>query len=121
MKLAPAPLMKWAAPVLAWLVPLVEFLIVGLLVIGLYVERWQFAGFYASFFLMLVFQIYILIMLFSGSKLPCTCGGIVSKMSWTQHLWFNGLFMLIAAVPVILHHQLFFYYFLNISRFRRRM
>lgn len=119
MRLAPAPLMAWAAPLLAWLVPVVEFLIVGLLVMGLYVERWWFTGFYASFFLLLVFQIYIIVMLFSGAKLPCTCGGIISKMSWTQHLWFNGAFMLVAALPVIMHYKRFFYYLLNISRFRK--
>lgn len=119
MRLAPAPLMAWAAPVLAWLLPMVEFLIVGMLIVGLYSERYRFVGFYASFFLLLIFQVYIFIMLFSGSKLPCTCGGIISKMSWTQHLWYNGAFMLVAVLPVIMHYKRFFYYLLNIFRFRK--
>jgi putative oxidoreductase len=119
MRLVPAAMMVWAAPILAWLVPAVEFLIVGMLIIGQYVKQWRFAGFYSAFFLLLTFQVYIGSMLLSDSKLPCTCGGIVSQMSWRQHLWFNAVFMLIAAVPILLHYKL--YYLLNISRPRERV
>jgi len=101
MRLAPVPFMRWAAPILAWLVPLMELGIVAMLVGGLFKERWRLAGFFSSFCLLLSFQIYISMMMLSGSKLPCTCGGLVSSLSWGYHLLLNWGFMLIAAVPIL--------------------
>jgi len=40
-------------------------------------------------------------MLLSGQHLPCTCGGIISKMSWKQHLGFNALFILVGLIGII--------------------
>ena len=102
MRLSPTPLMGWAAPVLSWLVPIIELLIVTALLF----DRCRVAGLYASLVLLAVFEIYITMMLLSGSKLPCTCGGIISRMSWTRHLWFNAACMLIAGVPIILKKHL---------------
>jgi hypothetical protein len=102
MRLAPAPLMHTLAPILAWLLPLIELLIVCLLITGLFKDKWHHVGFLASFFLLLSFQIYIITMLLSGRELPCTCGGFVSTMSWTTHLWFNGSFMAVSITPVLL-------------------
>jgi len=25
--------------------------------------------------------------------MPCGCGGVIEKMSWIQHLWFNLIFL----------------------------
>jgi hypothetical protein len=97
MKLAPAPLIQNMAEILGWLVPLVEFTIVGLLV----KDKLRKTGLYASFLLLLSFQIYISVMLLSGLELPCTCGGLISKLQWKEHLVFNAVFMLIAASPFI--------------------
>ncbi|MGY0035165.1 MauE/DoxX family redox-associated membrane protein [Pedobacter sp. NJ-S-72] len=58
-------------------------------------------GFYASFLLLFTFEIYIAIMLLSGEKLPCTCGGIISQMGWKTHLVFNAVFMIISILPTI--------------------
>jgi len=102
MQLAPVPLMHTLAPILAWLLPLLELLVVGLLITGLFKDKWQFTGFFAAFFLLLSFQLYITVMLISGLKLPCTCGGLISGMSWVAHLWFNGAFMTIALLPALL-------------------
>ena len=113
MRLSPAPMVAWAAPVLGWFVPLIEIVIVA----ALCFERWRVAGLHASLFLLLIFEVYIVTMLLSGSKLPCTCGGIVSKMSWTQHLWFNLAFMLVAAAPVVLKKS---QTQMNIQRVRKR-
>jgi hypothetical protein len=44
--------------------------------------------------------IYIAIMLLSGSHLPCTCGGIISDVGWKEHLYFNGLFIIISILSI---------------------
>ncbi|MBB5440614.1 hypothetical protein HDC92_004317 [Pedobacter sp. AK017] len=96
MKAAPMPFMKNAATLLAVLVPLTEFTIVGMLL----TDIWRKRGLIASFFLLLLFQIYIAGMLLSGLELPCSCGGVISKLNWKEHLVFNAAFMLIAIAPL---------------------
>lgn len=86
MQLVPLPLMKLAAPVLGWVVPQLEIVIVLMLLF----ERYRRMGLICSFFLLLAFEIYISGMLLSGLDLPCTCGGLISKLQWRQHLVFNG-------------------------------
>ena len=97
MKLAPLPLMKMMAPLFGWLLPMME----GLVVFALFFTRYRLKGLYAAVTLLLVFEIYITGMLLSGLDLPCTCGGIISKLSWKQHLVFNALFIIIGIIPII--------------------
>lgn len=83
---------------LAWAVPSFEVLI-GLL---LFIPRTMLIGLYASFTLMMVFTNYIAIMLVSGGKIPCSCGGILQNMTWFEHLIFNILFATIAILGIIM-------------------
>lgn len=99
MKLSPVKLMARWAEVLGWLVPLVELFIVGLLLL----KEFRTAALYLSFFLLLAFEIYILAMLFSGLSLPCTCGGVISRLGWKGHLVFNAAFMIVAALPIFMN------------------
>jgi len=92
--------MHWAAPILGWLMPSVEMLLVIMLAIGIIESKYQTVGIYASLILLLSFEIYISGMLLSGMRLPCTCGGIISKMSWKQHLVFNGIFIIFSAIAI---------------------
>ncbi|MBE9599837.1 MauE/DoxX family redox-associated membrane protein [Pedobacter sp. MC2016-24] len=106
MQLAPVPLMKLAGPVLGWLVPAVELLLVLLLL----KDKFRIVGLWSSFFLLLVFEIYITVMLSSGLHLPCTCGGLISKLQWKEHLIFNAIFMLVALFPMAytwINHKFF--------------
>ncbi|MES2060462.1 MAG: MauE/DoxX family redox-associated membrane protein [Bacteroidota bacterium] len=100
MRLAPVPLMKIAAPVLGWLVPAVEFTLSIVLAVGMFVPSIKIKALKASAFLLVAFEIYIIIMLLSGSHLPCTCGGIISTMGWKQHLFFNAFFILAAYFSI---------------------
>lgn len=100
MRLAPLPFMHWAAPILGWLMPSIEMLLVIMLAIGIIESKYQTVGIYASLILLLSFEIYISGMLLSGMRLPCTCGGIISKMSWKQHLVFNGIFIIFSAIAI---------------------
>lgn len=97
MQLAPVPLMKHLAPVLGIAVPVTELVLVGLL----FSERFRKTGLWLSFLLLLSFTIYISLMLLSGLTLPCTCGGLISKLGWRQHLIFNAAFMLISLLPFL--------------------
>jgi len=97
MQLAPVPLMKHLAPMLGIAVPVIELVLVGLL----FTERFRKIGLWLSFLLLLSFTLYISLMLLSGLRLPCTCGGLISKLGWRQHLVFNAFFMLVSLFPFI--------------------
>jgi hypothetical protein len=47
---------------------------------------------------MAAFTGYIGFMLLSNIELPCSCGGVISSLSWKNHLVFNILFLLLASV-----------------------
>lgn len=79
-------------------IPAVEILITVLLV----VNRTRLFGLYLSFFLMTLFTGYIWLMLTYAPDLPCSCGGIISSMSWRQHLWFNAGVSLLTVVALVL-------------------
>lgn len=100
MRLAPLSLMYSWAPIIAWVVPTVELILVVLL----YLDRTRLLGMVGSFLLMMSFQGYIiwikLLHIQTGVKLPCTCGGIISKMSWTTHLLFNAVFVFLLGLSI---------------------
>lgn len=93
-----SPLITRYAHILSWMVPISEFIIVMLL----FVPSFRLVGLYASFSLMFAFTIYIAFVLTLGSNVPCSCGGILGKMGWTEHLIFNIVFTLLALFGIIL-------------------
>ncbi|HUC82975.1 MAG TPA: MauE/DoxX family redox-associated membrane protein [Flavisolibacter sp.] len=94
--IAQSPLLADTASVFSVAVPIIELLIAILLVI----PKWRFAGLLASFFLLLAFSLYIAYMLLFASHLPCGCGGVISGMSWSQHLLFNLFFWAITGISI---------------------
>jgi len=98
MGLAPVPFMKTIGPILGWLLPSVEALVAAALIW----KKTRFPALCCAFCLLGIFEIYIAAMLLSGLRLPCTCGGVISRMSWAQHLIFNLIFMALAAVAIML-------------------
>jgi putative oxidoreductase len=97
LKLVQMPAVALLAPLLGILIPVIELVIVWMLC----KDNLRIKGLYASFLLLLVFEIYITTMLLTGEKLPCTCGGIISQMGWKTHLVFNAVFMIISILPTI--------------------
>ena len=89
MRLAPLPLMISIAPILGWLIPIIE----ALLAVSLLTRQYRYPALFGSVTLMVLFELYIISMLLSGQHLPCTCGGIIAKMSWKAHLCFNAAFI----------------------------
>lgn len=81
-------------PFISWFVPISE-IITSLLLLFPKSARW---GLYTFTGLMILFTGYIGSALIWETSLPCHCGGVIEKLSWIQHLWFNLAFIAIAAV-----------------------
>lgn len=79
------PLLKSFALLLSYAVPLVEFTIIIMLIIPKFIRY----GFWMSLTLIVLFTGYLSFAVLGDYELPCSCGGIISIMSWTQHLFFN--------------------------------
>lgn len=96
------PFPRWFASFLAWMVPLSELLITVCLVI----DGTRKVGFYASLVLLSLFTIYIgAILLHFFPRTPCTCGGVIRRLSWRQHLLFNLFFILLSIAGVRLQSR----------------
>jgi len=93
-----SPMLTANASTIAWLVPTIELLVVLMFLIG----RLQKAAMYASLCLMSIFTTYIVIILKFSDYIPCSCGGILQKMSWSTHLLFNSAFVLLALLSIVL-------------------
>lgn len=96
-----SPLITRYAHVLSWLVPATEYLIA----LMLFIPRFRLVGLYGSFSLMILFTGYIAFILTFSPYVPCSCGGILSSMGWTEHLIFNICFSLLAGWGVILQYK----------------
>lgn len=100
-QLADSPVLGFAATPIALLLPWVEFTTVLMLI----VPRWRLKGFYAVLTLMILFTAYIIGLFSIDKELPCSCGGIISLLSWKQHLVFNSVFILLNALAIRLQKQ----------------
>ncbi|MEO5777379.1 MAG: MauE/DoxX family redox-associated membrane protein [Flavobacterium sp.] len=105
-QLGQSPLLSAFAGVVSYGVIGVELILVLLLMSAK--SRWM--GLYGSFVLMTMFSAYIVIILNFSSFTPCSCGGILEKMTWTQHLIFNILFVVLAAIALVLQSTTRFVY-----------
>jgi len=93
------PFPNWMTPYLVWSIPSIEVLIVLLLIF----DRTRLPGLYASLVLMLAFTIYTVTVLLHAFKyVPCSCGGVIRKLTWPQHLVFNLFFVGISVAGIIL-------------------
>lgn len=100
-QLGQSPLLSAFAKWISWLVPLIEILIAVTLII----PRFRNIGLFASLSLMVMFTAYIFIVLHYSSFVPCSCGGILEKMSWNTHLFFNIAFIVLAIVAIVFNNK----------------
>jgi hypothetical protein len=86
-------------PFISYALPIAEITIALFLFTGI-LKR---LSLYASFTIMSLFTAYlsILYLLFKGADLPCSCGGILGKMSYPTHIAFNLFFTLLAGLAVV--------------------
>lgn len=96
------PLDNRFTPWIVFGIPGLEFVIAAMLIY----KRTLMTGLWASLILMVIFTVYIiLIQLNYFGKIPCSCGGVISRLNWTQHLFFNLFFVFISIAGIILHRK----------------
>lgn len=77
---------------ISWLVPIGET-ITSILLLVPQTAKW---GLYAFTGLIILFTGYIVSAMIWEKTLPCHCGGVIEKLSWGQHIWFNIAFIILA-------------------------
>jgi len=100
-QLGQSPILGAFASPLALAIPLLE---IGIAVL-LMTRRFQFIGLLSSLALMTIFTVYIIIILNWSYFIPCSCGGILEKMGWSEHLAFNIFFIVLALIALVLQYE----------------
>lgn len=86
----------------SYAVPTIELLVAALFVHN----KTKVIGMITTLILILIFLLYIVFMLHSlGTNLPCSCGGIISKLSWKDHIWFNAILIILAGFALRIRKQ----------------
>ncbi len=99
------PLPNSWTPFLVWFIPCSEILIS----LALIAERTRLIGFYGSLVLMSLFTLYSMaILLHFFAFVPCSCGGVIKKLTWPQHLVFNLFFVTISIGGIVLQRRKYF-------------
>ncbi|KUY29544.1 MauE/DoxX family redox-associated membrane protein [Elizabethkingia ursingii] len=97
-QLAQSPLLSAYANFISLALIIIELIIAVLLCIN----RARLLGLYASFGLMIAFTVYIYLILNYSDFVPCSCGGILEKLGWTEHLFFNIGCIVLAAIAIFI-------------------
>jgi hypothetical protein len=100
-QMAMMPLMTPIAHIIAWALPVAE-IIVAILI---FIPKTRIKGLYAVTGLMIFFSVYIVYMMTNYEHLPCSCGGILQALSWKGHLIFNGVYILMGVVAIVLYRK----------------
>ena len=95
-QLGQSPLLSAFADWVSFLVPIVELVICVFIII----PKFRGIGLLASYGLMVMFTVYIFIVLHYTAFVPCSCGGVLEKLNWTQHLIFNTVFVILAILAL---------------------
>ncbi|HRE67739.1 MAG TPA: DoxX family membrane protein [Cyclobacteriaceae bacterium] len=92
-----SPLLTGFGDTIPWMVIVVE-LVVSIMLIT---PRLRLSAFFSSFCLMTMFTAYVVAILKFSPYVPCSCGGVLEKLGWTEHLIFNGAFLILSGVAVV--------------------
>jgi putative oxidoreductase len=85
-----------------WLVYIIPALQV-LAALALVFEKFRLAGFWLCLTITLLYIIYNTLVLANYfGRIPCTCGGMIKHLTWTQHLIFSLFFAGISLTGIIL-------------------
>jgi len=82
---------------LSWAIPIIEIAISILL----FFPNTRKTGIIASVGLLAAFTVYIGYMMLFTPDLPCSCGGIISALSWPQHLILNIFLLLLGLISIL--------------------
>lgn len=101
-QLGKSPLLGPVKSFVSIAIPAIEFALVALLTF----PKTRLKGLWGTVVLLSCFTVYLTYMVIFTPDLPCTCGGVINQMSWTQHIFFNLGFVGIAAIAIRLTKQL---------------
>lgn len=90
------PDVVWLSYIISWAVPTLEIVIALLIAI----PRTRLKGLYAALGLMIVFTMYVAGIVFITPYTPCSCGGIITLLSWPEHLLFNIGLIVLALIAI---------------------
>lgn len=62
----------------------------------LFIRSTRKAGLIAALVLLILFTLYTGGLLLFAPELPCSCGGVINDLNWTQHFFFNLFFIVLA-------------------------
>jgi len=101
-QLARQPFSPAFAPLLTWFLPIIELAAAYLLMF----TKTRTAGMLLSFLLMTVFSIYVALAVTGfWENIPCSCGGVLNRLGWKDHLWFNLFFTALAGIGIYLSRK----------------
>ena len=101
-QLGQSPILTAYADSVAWGVPSIELLITLLFVF----PKYYLIAYYSSIGLMSMFTTYIILVLNFSDYIPCSCGGVLEDLGWTEHIIFNVVFILLALIAILLLEQI---------------
>ena len=91
--LSQSPLLHQYSLLLSWIIPFTEILISFFL----FIPSLRKTGLLFSALLMTAFTMYISYIIAFTSRLPCSCGGVIKSLTWSDHLILNMSFVVIAV------------------------
>ncbi len=115
-QLGQSPLLTSFAGFVSWLIPTIEIV----LSIMLLTKRWRYVGICGSYALMVLFTAYIIVITRFSFFVPCSCGGILEKLSWETHLAFNLTYTVAALIGIIWSSNIHSTYLLQQNRESRK-
>ena len=97
-QLSQSPFITHYAGFISWLLPAAELFTA----IFLAFATLRLIALYASLFLLTLFTSYLIAMLNFSYYVPCSCGGILSSLSWKQHIILNLFFLVLSLAGIVL-------------------
>jgi hypothetical protein len=91
-----SPFIAPYASYLSLTLPILELAISALLI----VERTRLIALWGAFILMLLFTGYVALIIGVVNGKPCTCGGLIRKLSWGQHLALNIFYTILSITGI---------------------
>ena len=87
----------------AFATPIAYGVVLGELAIALMLcfSKSRTLGLYLFLGFMTAFTVYIFLILNYSPFVPCSCGGVLEKMGWWEHLWFNGVVCFLCVLVIL--------------------
>lgn len=98
LQLKQLPFFSSFASQLAWGILIIEII----LALMFFFFKLRLVALYVSLLLITLFTVYITSVLLFADSIPCSCGGVISSLSWNEHLVFNVGWLLLALVGISL-------------------